>query len=301
MILLRNAFAVLAALLAMAGAPASAQIDFSGEWRALVHEDAPHRGPGPELGDYTGMPIRDELRVKADTWDASIQTLPEMQCIPHPAAYSERGASMSQMRWWKEIDPVTQNTIAYRKRGGWMEPERTIWMDGRPHPPDYAPHTWQGFSTGRWEGTALVVTTTHLKEGFIQRNGLAHSDRTTMTESIVRHGSYLTANLYVDDPVWLAEPLVRTSTWVLDDTLGPSLQQRYPCSPNEIVVEVPRAKGEVPHHLPATNDMLRQFAAARGLPFDATRGGAETIYPEYMQQIRTMKPEPLPAPRAAAR
>jgi len=56
-------------------------------------------------------------------------------------------------------------------------------MDGRPHPPEYAAHTWQGFSTGKWDGDVLTVTTTHLKIGWIQaqRNSQKrprHADRT---------------------------------------------------------------------------------------------------------------------------
>ena len=291
----RYALVLLAALVATS-TPALAQVDFSGEWRMLVHEDGPHRGGGPEIGDYTGLPVNEEARVVADAWDASILTTPELQCRPHPAVYSERGASMAQMRWWKVVDPVTQDPIAYRKRGSWMEPERTIWMDGRRHPPAYAPHTWQGFSTGRWEGHILIVTTTHLKEGFIQRNGLAISDKATMTEYLVRHGNYLTSNLYVDDPVYLEEPLLRNTTWVLDTSLV-DLQNRYPCGPNEIVVEVPRPRGAVPHHLPGSNTMLRDFAVKHGLPFEATRGGAESMYPEYISRLKAMKPATATAAR----
>jgi len=43
-----------------------------------------------------------------------------------------------------------------------------------------------GFSTGKWEGHMLTVTTTHLKVGWIQRNGVAHSDKATMTEHYMR-------------------------------------------------------------------------------------------------------------------
>ena len=55
-------------------------------------------------------------------------------------------------------------------------------MDGRAHPPENARHTYEGFSTGGWEGNKLVVETSHLKAGFIRRNGIAHSDRARMTE-----------------------------------------------------------------------------------------------------------------------
>jgi hypothetical protein len=47
--------AVLAAALALA-APASAQVSLVGEWSPRYHEDQPDRIPGPELGDYTGLP-----------------------------------------------------------------------------------------------------------------------------------------------------------------------------------------------------------------------------------------------------
>lgn len=270
-------------------APAGAQVDFSGEWRALAHE----AGGDPMVGDYLGLPINADGRAVADAWDPSVLTLPELQCRPHPIPYAEQtpgNPANAMFRWWKVIDPVTQSTIAYQKRGAWMEPERTIWMDGRPHPPAFAPHLWQGFSTGEWIGNALKVTTTHVKEGFIRRNGVPVSDQTTVTEYFVRHGNYLTSTLYIQDPAYLEEPLVVTGTWILDSTIGPTLQQRYPCGPNEIIVEIERPEGEVPHYLPGANRLLREFAAKSGLPFDATRGGAESIYPEYMQKIRSMPP-----------
>lgn len=277
----------------LASTPALAQIDLSGEWASKQHEDAPHRGGGADLGDYTGLPVNDAARLKADTWDASILTLPEKQCLPHPATYADRGPM--NMRVWNIVDPTTQKVIGIGRRGSWMEPERTIWMDGRPHPPEYAPHTWQGFSTGKWEGKTLTVTTTHLKLAFIQRNGVAHSDQATMAEHFFRHGNMLSVATIISDPVYLTEPFIRTSTWVSD----PQQQHApYPCGPNEITVEVIRPEGELPHHLPGTNRMVTEFAAKHGLPFEATRGGAETTYPEYMDTLRVVKPPPQRASRA---
>jgi hypothetical protein len=285
---MRNRLVVLGGFMFMTVAPASAQVDFSGEWRSLAHE----AGGDPMVGDYLGLPITADGRAVADAWDPSILTLPELQCRPYAMPYAEQipgNAATAMFRWWKVIDPVTQDTIAYQKRGAWMEPERTIWMDGRPHPPSHAPHMWQGFSTGEWIGDTLKVTTTHIKEGFIRRNGVPVSDRTVATEHFVRHGNYLTSTLYIEDPAYLEEPLVVSGTWILDATIGPTLQQRYPCGPNEIAVEIPRPKGVVPHYLPGRNTLLREFADKMALPFEATRGGAETIYPEYMRTLKQMK------------
>src|SRR5512143_2245919 len=89
----------LIALLALLTAPAYAQVDLSGEWQALYDEDAQERGPGPDLGDYLGLPINAAARAKAEAWNASLLTLPEWQCRPHPADYGTRGPS--NMRIWK--------------------------------------------------------------------------------------------------------------------------------------------------------------------------------------------------------
>src|SRR5690349_9026311 len=118
-------------------------MDLSGEWAPQFHEDQPERIPGPDIGDYLGLPINEAARLHGDSWDASILTLPEHQCKPHPADYSPRGPA--NLRIWKEVDKESQQTIAYHTHISWQAPERTIWMDGRPHPPDYAAHTWQGF------------------------------------------------------------------------------------------------------------------------------------------------------------
>ena len=56
-------FVLGAFLLALgASAPASAQIQLSGVWNPRTHEDQLDRGPGPDLGDYTGLPINDAAR-----------------------------------------------------------------------------------------------------------------------------------------------------------------------------------------------------------------------------------------------
>jgi len=258
-------------ILVLAVVPAIAQIDLSGEWNPLFHEDQPERIPGPEIGDYLGLPITDAARLRAEAWDAEILTLPEHQCKPHPADYGPRGPF--NLRIWKEVDTPTQQIIAWHTHGSWQAPERTIYMDGRPHPPEYAAHTWQGFSTGKWDGDILTVTTTHLKIGWIRRNGIPRSDRATLTEHWIRHDDRLTLVSIVNDPVYLTEPFIRSTDFLLD----PHQQiDPYPC---ETVTEVPRPKGEVPNFLPGTNPFLQEFATKHAIPEKSAKGGAVTMYP----------------------
>jgi glyoxylase-like metal-dependent hydrolase (beta-lactamase superfamily II) len=275
--------ALVLAIVVCAGSPAYGQRDIAGEWNALYHEDQPHRIPGPELGDYTGLPINDAGRLKADSWDASILTLREHQAKPHPSTYSLRGPANIRIR--RELDPVTQQTVGYELFGTFGQATRMLWLDGRPHPPGHAAHTWAGFSTARWDGIALVVFTTHLKAGWLQRNGVAHSDQATMTERFIRHGNHLLVVTIVEDPIYLEEPFVRTTNWILNP------DQEVRRTQFDVVDEVAeRRRGEVPHHLPGSAgalQKLKEFASHVGLPPAAARGGAATTYPEYQRVMNT--------------
>ena len=160
--------------------------------------------------------------------------------------------------------------------------DRVIWLDGRPHPSENAEHTWDGFSTGKVEGNQLIVTTTHMKYGVIQRNGVAASPYAVMTEHFIRHGDLLTLMTVVDDPVYLDEPFVRTSQWMR--TANINLDQRFIF---EVVDEIAgHPQGYVPHYPFGTKQ--DGYAIRHGLPFEATQGGKETIYPEYEIKLQKM-------------
>jgi len=271
---------ILPALLSL---PVFGQADFEGGWAPLFHEDLPERIPGPELGDYMGFPINAAARMRADSYDADrISIVPEYQCRPHGGDYSMRG--LSNMRIDAVIDPVTQRLVAWHTRMGFQEMERTIWLDGRPRPGEFAPHTWQGFSLGTWQDNVLNITTTHLKESYLRRNGLPRSDKATFDEHWVRHGNYLDVITVITDPVFLTEPLVRSQTWVFDPG------QRMGRDVCEYGLEVPKPRADyVPNHLPGTNPFLHEVADWYALPYEVTRGGAETLYPEFRQKMS--KPE----------
>jgi hypothetical protein len=277
----RLAAGSLVGLLVLTAAPAMAQTDFSGEWAAMRHEDNEDRGPGPDVGDYTGLPITAAARQKAEAWDASVLSLPERQAQPHPAHYFMWGPRPNP-RIEQVNDPVTGDLIGYTLKGTFGRADRTIWLDGRPRPSEYAEHTWAGFSTGEWDGDELVITTTHIKYGVVRRNGVPASPKAVVTERWSRYGNYLMVTLHIDDPMYLEEPLVRSNVLRLDPT-----GHTGRITPFESVDEVlTRETGNVPHYPLGTEH--RGFGERVGLPFELTRGGAETIYPEYQQRVEEL-------------
>jgi hypothetical protein len=268
--------------------PGAAQVVPVGFWNPIMDEDQHERAAGPELGDYSGLPVSAMQRMRADTWDASILTLPEHQCQPHPSTYGFRGVGI--LRVWEDRDPQTQELVKINTLIQWQQQHREIWMDGRPHPPEYARHTWQGFSTGTFDGDTLVVKTDHLRPGWIRRNGLALSDRATMTDRFIVHGDLLTHVEMIEDPVYLTEPMVKTNGFQF---VPNGSMQPYPC---RSVSEVDRKPGIVPNHLMGNNPFLHEVADRYGLPFEVFRGGAEQALPEYMETIKALMAKmPKPA------
>ena len=276
---------------------AFAQADFSGVWQPRYHEDLSERIPGPELRDYAGLPINENARQFADSWDPSRITLPEEQCRVHVSPYIYRGPMNLQV--WEERDPKTRDLIAIKHYISTYEQTRMIYMDDRPHPGPNAPHTWMGFSTGHYEGDMLVVETTHLKQGWVRRNGLPMSDQAHMTEYYVRNGDLMTQIVMLVDPVFLAEPLVKSQDFVRGVRELAAQTWLWVCEP---VIEVPRPDGEVPAYLPGEHPFKDEFARRHGIPLIATDGGPETMYPEFQKVLQsTPKPPPLPAPAQSGR
>jgi hypothetical protein len=257
--------------------PAFAQTDFSGEWTRIQEEDS---ALNPPVGDWFGLPINDAARLRAETWDAASWTLPEWQCRPHGGAYFKREPAALQIT--KEMDPVTREIKAYHAE--WLRQVRIpIYLDGRPHPSSNAAHNWLGFSTAVWEGDVLKIRTTHLKESYLRRNGIPVSDKGELTEYWMRHGDVLTWIIVTYDPVYLTEPLVWSSNYRLN------LQQQVPPYPCTVVTEVVRPKGVVPHLLPGTNTMIRQFPERLQIPLELMNAGAESMYPEFKKKLGTAK------------
>jgi len=268
-------------LTAVAAAPARAQLNLVGEWTGRYHEDQGDRVPGDVQGDFTGVPLNDAARKYAEAFDVTRVAVLEHQCQPYNVAHIYRGPI--QFRIWEEKDPATQEIIAYRQFSGTYMQWRTIWMDGRAHPPAYVPHTHMGFSTGEWHGDILTVNTTHIKKEFYRRSGIPSSDLTTLVEHYIRHGNLLSHVMIITDPVYLSEPYVLSQEFVLMERGNQNWL--YNCT---YVMEVPMDKNDVPYYLPGRNPFIEDSAKQFGLPFEAVFGGAPTLYPEYQPALERL-------------
>jgi hypothetical protein len=269
----------LLALMGLAAPLARAEsADIVGEWGNRFHEDFWERRSGLQIGDYTGFAMTEAGRRMAESWNPAWFSLPENQCRPHTSIYGIRGPA--DMRITKEYEPVTQKLLAYKLEWS-LSAFQEIWMDGRPHPPEYAPHTWEGFATGEWQGNMLKVTVTHIKAGYVQRNGAPHSDQAVTIEYFERHGDTLLLTSIINDPLYYEEPIVKTTNWEAEEI---RLARTY-CGPSEVAVETPGRPDEVPHFLPGKNDQIQEFLTQRHVPLDAALGKRETLYPEYLLKM----------------
>jgi hypothetical protein len=110
----------------------------------------------------------------------------------------------------------------------------------------------QGFSVARWEaaaagggggaprgaaqparGGSLKVVTTHIKPGYVRKNGALHSPNAVLTEyfdlnTLPNGDQWLTVTTIVDDPAYFSRPYLTTSDFKkLPDNTG---WRPTPCS-----------------------------------------------------------------------
>jgi len=117
---------------------------------------------------------------------------------------------------------------------------RQIFIDGRPLPAVDMP-TYNGFSSGRWEGDTLVVESAGFKDGmWLDRNGSPLTDAAKITERFrrVNYGK-MEIEITVDDPKAYTRPFtVKLNHFIVLDT---DLVE-YHCLENEL--DVPRLIGK---------------------------------------------------------
>jgi hypothetical protein len=94
---------------------------------------------------------------------------------------------------------------------------RRIFLDGR-QPPEFLPHSGMGYSTGRWEGSALIIETTHLAANVRDFRGEPISENARLEEvyTLSDDGHRLSAVITLHDPENYERPPIRRRAWTRD-------------------------------------------------------------------------------------
>jgi hypothetical protein len=124
---------------------------------------------------------------------------------------------------------------------------RRVWMDGRKPAPD-TPDTSLGFSVGRWEGSSLIIETTHLLPGWLDGSGLpmkGEGTRVVERYDFAADKLSMERTITIHDPYY-SQPLVRKRGSARDDNVDTSEQSA--CDPDSYYRDL-RDLGRLDRHL----------------------------------------------------
>jgi hypothetical protein len=198
-------------------AKASAPIDFTGYWVSVVTEDWRVRMVTPAKGNYESVPLTPEGRRVANTWDPARDEASGDQCKAYGAPAVMRVPGRVRITWGNE------NTLRIDTEAG----AQTRILRFGPTEPPAGERTWQGYSAAQWEfgggagrgqaqGGNVKVVTTHLRPGYLRKNGVPYSANAVLNEyydRITGPGGepWLIVTTEVVDPIYLTIPFI-TST-----------------------------------------------------------------------------------------
>lgn len=197
-------------------------IDPTGYWVSIVTEDWRFRMIAAPKGDFAGVPLNAEGAKVANQWDPAKDEAAGNQCKAYGAAGLMRMPTRLHITWQDD------NTLKIETDAG---TQTRLLHFGREKMPS-GPPTLQGYSTARWLGPAggigyfgvafdptkggsLEVNTSHLSAGYLRRNGVPYSDKTTVQEfyDVIheQEADWLIVKTIVSDPVYLTRTMI-TST-----------------------------------------------------------------------------------------
>ena len=217
------------------GARAAAPVDLTGYWVSVVTEDWRWRMQTPAKGDFAGVPLNRAARAIGAAWDPAKDEAEGSQCKAYGAGGIMRMPGRLHITWADdntlkiETDAGTQTRLlrfapprTARRAAASPRARRsraTRWrkwegIQRGPGAPDFLPIGLNPREGTR--GRSLEVVTTNLRPGYLRKNGVPYSGRTTVREffdlSTERNGdTWFVVTTIVEDPEYLTEPFV-TST-----------------------------------------------------------------------------------------
>jgi hypothetical protein len=199
----------------------SALIDITGYWVAIVNEDWRWRMMTPGKGDYASVPLNAEGKRVAGLWDPVKDEREGNNCKAYGAGNIMRIPARFHITW------ADENTMKMDVDAGMQT--RLFHFDGSKW--NGGPPQWQGDSVAAWEkqvqsggaagrfggaepgkGGTLHVVTTHMKPGYLRKNGVPYSANAVLTEYFDRFDkngvSYLIVTSVMDDPQYLNDRFI---------------------------------------------------------------------------------------------
>lgn len=200
-----------------------APIDLTGYWTAVITQDWRWRMVTPKKGDFPGMPLNAEGKKIANAWDPAKDEAAGEQC----KAYGAPGLMRLPMHLhitWQDDNTLRMDTDAGMQ-------SRLFHFGGLAAGTSDA--TWrgtsfQGLSLAEWQfvrtkipphapgpirGGSLKVVTTHLRPGYLRKNGVPYGANTTLTEYFdvttepnVWQSILLTT--IIEDPEYFTQPIL---------------------------------------------------------------------------------------------
>jgi hypothetical protein len=202
-----------------AKASAPADLDLTGYWVSIVTEDWRWRMVTPAKGDYQSVPINEAARIAADKWDPAKDEAAGEQCKSYGAPAIMRVPERLHITWQDDNALKVETDAGQQTRllhfGNWKAPG--------------GPATWQGDSVARWEtprtggGRAevpkygdLKILTTHIRPGYLRKNGLPYSATAELTEywdlnKEANGDQWLVVTTIVHDPMYLMQDWITSS------------------------------------------------------------------------------------------
>ena len=184
------------------------------------------------LVDYPGgleelaneLTLTEKGQLAADAFDQNSEENPVLSCTTRPTPAGIVYTDFYPM----EIQFIEDEIIMIRSQ--YFDQERTVYMDGRSHPPS-SEVFHEGHSIGRWEGDVLVVDTTNFAyDRSAYQSGLPSGAQKHVVERYHLHedGTRMTAEFSVEDP----EYFLGSFTHTRDLVYSPHLEMTpYNCDP----------------------------------------------------------------------
>jgi hypothetical protein len=195
-------------------ARADAPLDLTGYWVSVVTQDWRWRMVTPAKGDYAGIPITLEAKKAGDSWDPAKDEAAGEQCKSYGAAALMAVPTRLRITWQDDTTLKVETDAGGQTR---------LFRFGSPRS-QRGPATWQGESIAEWErpraargavqkGGSLKVVTSHLRPGYLRKNGVPYSGDAVLTEywDLSAHPDgeqWITVTSMVRDDKYLREPWV---------------------------------------------------------------------------------------------